>query len=379
MVVLKGITWDHDRGYLPLLRTTESFERLHPDIKIVWKRRSLKEFGDYPVEKLVGEYDLLLIDHPFVGEAWKLGILADFNRFLSPGEMQIRREQELGQSFRCYCYKGRQLALSVDIAAMVSAVREDLLAESGVKPPGSFEEILKMAGDSGRVAVPLTGTDIWDIFLSLGAAKGGREFVSERGFMRDEALWSLEQVLRLAEAVPEKCLDLNPIQIMDAMAAGEEIFYAPFCFGYVNYAWKDRRHPLHFCDTPLWEGAETAPILGGVGIAVSAESLNVREAVQYAEYVTRPEIQAGEYFLAGGQPGQMGAWMSEKNNELTGGFFRGTADTIRRAYVRPRFPGWNRLQEAGGHMINAGVKGRERPEKTLAALEKLFFRLFGDQ
>ncbi|MCD8169798.1 MAG: carbohydrate ABC transporter substrate-binding protein, partial [Clostridiales bacterium] len=169
MIVLNGITWDHDRGLLPLLETTKNFHKLYPDIDIRWKKRTLKEFGDFPVEELAKEYDLLLIDHPFSGEAYEHNILIDYNRYMSAEELQIRQEQELGKTHRCYNYNGKQMALSVDIAAMVSAYRADLLEARGIPVPGSLDEVIELAGRTGKVEATLVTTDIWCIFLIFGA------------------------------------------------------------------------------------------------------------------------------------------------------------------------------------------------------------------
>lgn len=376
MIILNGITWDHDRGYLPLLQTTESFERENPDIQIRWKRRTLKEFGDYPVEKLAKEYDLLLIDHPFSGEASKKNILVDYKKYLSPEEMKIRAEQELGSTHRCYSYDGKQLAFSVDIAAMVGVARDDLMEQSGYALPKNFEDILKLGEESGKVAAPLGSTDIWCIFLSLGAAYKGNDFITRDRIDWEAAKWAVEQIYRLKAATIPGCLDRNPVQIMNQMSEEDNILYAPFCFGYVNYSWKKRKKPLSFYNIPLWEGAKTAPILGGVGIAVSASSPNIEAAVQYAEYVTRPDVQANEYFLSGGQPGQKDAWLSRRNNELAGNFFYNTVDTIEHAYLRPRFPGWNVFQEKGGELINRGVRDNIPPEEIIKRVAMLFDSCF---
>lgn len=372
MTVLEGITWDHDRGILPLLETTDRFVKLHPNIRINWKCRSLKEFGDYPVEELAKKFDLLLIDHPFSGEAYQHNILIDFNRFLSAEQMAVRKEQEIGRTHQCYNYEGSQMALSVDIAAMVSAYRKDLLEREGFSLPKSLEEVLEFAKTSGQVAAPMGPTDIWCIFLSLGGAKFGEDFITEHGIRQEDAVWVLEQIYRIHDAVLPESIDLNPIQIMDWMTEDDRIVYAPFCFGYVNYSWRNLKRPLHFINTPLWDSAKNACVLGGVGIAVSAGSKHVEEAVQYAEYVTRPKVQEKEYFLSGGQPGQKDAWDSDSNNLVTNNFFKNTRATIEQAYLRPRFPGWNRFQEHCGKRINAGVKVMVAPDKMAKEIRSAF-------
>ena len=68
-ITLKGLTWDHPRGYAPLLGGISEYEEQNPKIKIQWDRRTLREFGESPIEQYLALYDLLIVDHPFVGFA----------------------------------------------------------------------------------------------------------------------------------------------------------------------------------------------------------------------------------------------------------------------------------------------------------------------
>jgi multiple sugar transport system substrate-binding protein len=53
MIILKGIAWDHPRGYQPLGAISEEFSKEYPMVSIIWDVRSLKEFGDMPIEELI--------------------------------------------------------------------------------------------------------------------------------------------------------------------------------------------------------------------------------------------------------------------------------------------------------------------------------------
>ncbi|WP_237241850.1 hypothetical protein [Sphingobacterium sp. B29] len=66
---LKGITWGHTRGFVPMVATAQRYEELHPEVEIVWTKRTLQEFADKSVTDLAKEYDLLVIDHPWTGHA----------------------------------------------------------------------------------------------------------------------------------------------------------------------------------------------------------------------------------------------------------------------------------------------------------------------
>jgi hypothetical protein len=48
---LKGMTWDHPRGYELLVAASRAWQRL-TGTAIEWERRSLQDFETYPVEDL---------------------------------------------------------------------------------------------------------------------------------------------------------------------------------------------------------------------------------------------------------------------------------------------------------------------------------------
>ncbi len=42
---LRGITWNHSRGYVSVVATAQRFCELHPQVAISWDKRSLQEFA----------------------------------------------------------------------------------------------------------------------------------------------------------------------------------------------------------------------------------------------------------------------------------------------------------------------------------------------
>src|SRR6187399_1676581 len=78
MVELRGVTWDHVRGYGGLRAAAEAYRVDRPDMQVTWETRSLQAFADQPVEQLE-RYDLIVLDHPSIGEAVARGALAPFD------------------------------------------------------------------------------------------------------------------------------------------------------------------------------------------------------------------------------------------------------------------------------------------------------------
>ena len=74
--VLKGITWEHARGYGSVAAAAEAYRSVAPDVEVRWEQRSLQAFADQPLESLVEQYDLLVIDHPHIPLAAEHGLFA---------------------------------------------------------------------------------------------------------------------------------------------------------------------------------------------------------------------------------------------------------------------------------------------------------------
>ena len=81
MIALKGMTWDHPRGFDPMVATSESFKKKHNNfISIAWDKRPLQAFADRPIEQMTEDYDLIVIDYPHLGEVAANGLLDYFDK-----------------------------------------------------------------------------------------------------------------------------------------------------------------------------------------------------------------------------------------------------------------------------------------------------------
>ena len=127
MIELKGITWDHSRGFTPLTACCQRYHEQHNNVDIQWHKRSLQAFADFSVEQLSNQYDLLVIDHPAVGEANESGCLVDLTKYIDEGVLKDLQLNSTGSSYKSYAYKNAQLALPLDAATPVSCYRKDLL------------------------------------------------------------------------------------------------------------------------------------------------------------------------------------------------------------------------------------------------------------
>jgi multiple sugar transport system substrate-binding protein len=362
-----------------MVATADAYRAVAPDVRIVWETRSLQDFADFPVQRLAERYDLLVIDHPFVGFAAADGCLLPLDEYLDAAFLDDQAASSVGPSHRSYHYGGHQWGLATDAAGHVSAYRPDLIEEVGGLP-GTWGEVLALAEKrrgQGRaqVANPLIPIDALMSFCSICAALDDPPYrspdrVVERGTGR-EALGILRA---LADAAHPASLERNPPCTLDLMSTTDEIAYMPLLFGYSNYARPGFRPSLiRFTGVPTAGGGESrGGILGGAGVAISSKTGHPEAAAAYAAFVASPDVQRGVYFEAGGQPGHRAAWLDEAVNEASADFFADTLDALDRAYLRPRYLGFMEVQERSGELVHAWLAGGESDEALLDRLDEVY-------
>lgn len=375
MIELKGITWGHSRGYTPLVAASQRFNELHPEVQITWKKRTLQEFADFPIEKLVESYDLLIIDHPWVGCAAATECVLPLDRYLSTSYLEDQLKYSTGYSHQSYQYGGHQWALAIDAATPVASYRKDLLLQKDIPVPQSWEEVIAMA-EMGKVAVPAIPIDLLMNFYMLCIAFGKAPFLNEEEVTdKKTGLAVLDAMQSLWSRVNPKMFDCNPIAVAEWMSATDEFYYCPFAYGYSNYSRKGyAKHLLNYTDIVLFEkaGSRLCSTLGGTGLSVSAFCKHAPQALQFAEWVVSACIQSTLYVEHGGQPGHKKAWEDERVNFNTNDYFMNTLPALERAYVRPRYNGYLHFQDTAGLPIQEYLKYGGNPGQVLEKINHLY-------
>lgn len=375
MIELKGITWDHPRGFNPLHASTDRYWK-ETGIRVTWEKRTLKDFGDISVDMLANRYDLLVIDHPHMGTVNETGCLVNLEDFLSIEELAMFSEQSVGPSFKSYRYQNKLWALPVDAACQTAAYRPDLLMNMSL--PATWHEVVEMAAklrtQNKFVGIALCATDCNCIFLTLSAqlgyavAKNNTELISMTG-----GLAVLAIMRSLKEVAHPESIFWNPIQLYDYMTTSNEVVYCPLAFAYINYS-RQGKHPIRYGSIP---GGSSA-LLGGAGMAVSSKSKYIKEAFSYARWICDPEYQKDFYVKEDGQPGQMSAWTNKTSDELSDSFLSSVLPVIDKAYVRPRFPEWPKFQEWLGEQVHAFLEHNTDPEQLITELNIQYKKSFNN-
>ena len=370
-VTLKGMTWSHPRGYDPMVACSKIWQE-KTGVTVEWDKRSLQDFETYPVEELARAYDMIIIDHPHVGQITNEKCLLPLDVEGGEAERQALAGASVGASYPSYNWQGRQWAFPVDAATQVQAFRPDLIEAA----PASWNDMLALARQ-GRVLLPLRPPHTLMVFYTLSGNLGKACATEGPGELIDLDTGStvFEMMCEIAALVDPACFGMDPIAVFEAMAEpGSRIACSPLIYGYLSYSIAGFRPKLiKFADIPV--AGTLGPVgsaLGGTGLAVSAFTKSPKEALDFTYWIASGDVQKGPYAAAGGQPGHAAAWEDAAVNAATSDFYRGTRATLETAWVRPRHDGYMDFQQVASDRINAGLLGKEKAGDVVKDLNRLF-------
>ena len=375
MIALKGMTWDHPRGFDPMVATSEFFKKKHNNfISIAWDKRPLQAFADRPIEQMTEDYDLIVIDYPHLGEVAANGLLDYFDKPQYLDQLSKLKKESVGNSHQSYFVDDHQWALAIDAATQVSVFRKDLINFL----PSSWNELVELAKNN-KILWPLKPIHAISSFYSIcnnidkPFNPDLKEFINKKTTIR-----TLMMMKEIVKYLPNECLQMDPIQACEYMAENNDIFYCPYIYGFSNYSrYGFKKNVLLFSNVIDLEG--NGPVgtqLGGTGIAVSKASSFKEEAFEYALWVASSDCQKNIYYKNGGQPGNAVAWENEIINKETNNFFSSTRDTLEGAWVRPRHNGYMKFQDLGGDIINDFLKNNLNEEDIYDKLNYEFKKSF---
>jgi multiple sugar transport system substrate-binding protein len=360
LIELRGITWDHVRGWGGLRAAAHVYERAR-DVRVTWSARSLRAFADQAVADLTA-YDLIVLDHPSIGAAVGSGALVPLDEHLDGPFLEEQAASSVGRSFESYAWNGRQWALAVDAAAQVAAFRPDLMSDLDLEVPRTWEDVIRAAGRlaaHGRfVAIPSVPVDAICAFLAVCVELGEMPFNDpERVVDPATGRASLELLRAAVTSAHPESLTWNPPRSLTHMSEHDDVAYSPLAYGYVSYAIDGfAPHVLRFGPGPAGGDGVPRGTLGGAGLAVSSLSSHVEDACAYAAFVASPEVQRGVYVEGGGQPGHRAAWTDDRVNHGAGNFFADTLPALDSAFLRPRHDGFLTFQRAAGDVVHAWLR-----------------------
>ncbi len=355
----RGLTWDHPRGYNALAAAAARAERL----ELAWDKQPLEGFESHPIGELCARYDLIVLDHPHVGEAVTADCLVPLEDLFEIAEIAGWSAAVAGPSLASYRYSGKHWALPLDAATQVMAYRRDSIA----LPPIEWAQLPAFAEDHA-VALSLAGPHAILSFQSICGALGFEPAAPREVFMDHTiAREAYGLMAALSGDVTRRAQALNPIAMLGAIERGEGIDLCPLIYGYVNYS-----RDVGFANAPAGLGGRIGSTLGGTGIGVSKRCKITPELLDHLRWLMSEPVQRGFIPRHDGQPALRAAWRDDAVNAATGGFFAATLATVEAALLRPRHDGAIAFQTAASARLRAALLDGEAADPLLDALETLY-------
>jgi multiple sugar transport system substrate-binding protein len=352
MTRYRGLTWDHPRGRLALERSAAGLRDASGQSLIEWDVHSLEGFESSSIAELAEKYDVIVLDHPHLGDALANDSLRSIDSLFPAEWLATLSSSSVGPSVRSYTLDGATWALPLDAATQVSARLAGLVPEL----PATWAEVEELSTRM-PVALSLSGPHAFLTFASLCVALGeepstvaGTEFIS-----RETGAAALAILARIAARAPHGSAEQNPIALLERMRTERDIAFIPLVYGYVTYSSGDAATAVTFGDAPAvfpedaTQDSSAVPgrrgsTIGGTGIAFSTRSEPSIELLDYARWLMNPITQATYIPDNSGQPSVRDAWLNPAVNKCSGNFYVDTLATIDESWVRPRFEGFTALQ-----------------------------------
>ena len=380
--VLRGVTWDHARGYDPLAKGAPLFTAAHPGYEIEWTRRSLRDFGVQPIEALAERFDILVIDHPFCGRAKATGSVLDL-RPLFPAEFFAMLEREsVGPSTRSYDYGGGVWGLPTDAAAQVASYRPDLLAALGFdQPPRTFarrhrtrqggaqvRQMARAAWRSERRRLPRRESRRQ---YGIAGLAGFRRAACRRTCSRRRSTVS-RNCGRSATRSRPSAIRSRPMTrwrratTSSTRPSGSATPTIPAPERRSRSAIRRSPGPAPIRPPARSSAAPAARSRPDAGMS--------RPRSRTSPGCTRRSIRPAPYFQNGGQPGLRAAWTDPEDDREAGGFFSGTLPTLDKAHVRPRFDGFIPAFEHVGELVHRFLAGEGDARSIIRSSNEVYAR-----
>lgn len=354
----RGLTWDHPRGYNALAAAAAQAEGL----ALAWDKHSLEGFEAHPIADLCARYDLVVLDHPHVGEAVAGDCLVPIETLFDAGEIAAWERAVAGPSLASYYYAGRHWALPLDAATQVMAYRRDRIAA----PPVSWSALPEFAAQHD-VALSLAGPhailSFQSVCGSLGAPRSGEAFMDRAIGREAHAIMAA-----LTGEVTVRAQGLNPIAMLGVIERGEGIDLCPLIYGYVNYATRG----VGFANAPAGPDGRIGSTLGGTGIGISKRCEITPQLLDHLRWLMSDPVQRGFIPQHDGQPALRSAWQDEAVNRATGNFFADTLATVEAALLRPRHDGAIAFQTAASSRLRSALLDGQAADPVLDELETLY-------
>lgn len=325
-----------------------------------------------------GNYDLMTVDIVWSGEYAANGYTLPLDDYMARDKDQLQLDDIMPVAWTLGEWEGKHWAYPLAGYANVLNYRKDVLAEAGIEPPKTQQELLE-------AAQKLTAPDKDFYGIALLGAKGSAVAQDYMAWVQQHGGSILDKDGKVALNTPEN------VKILEFF--GSLFKYAPP--GATDYWWDQRETAFRSGNVAMMEGwsiaragyenpeissvvgkvdVTAAPVaegmepkygFGGWGIGINADSKNPDAAWEFIKWITSPEVQK-EWIRNDGAPIRRSTL---EDPELVAeypwfplmleSFEKGDGD------YRPRIPEYSIIQDALGTAVNGFLVGEMSAQEAL--------------
>ena len=384
---LRGITWEHRRGFDPLVATAKSYHQIRPDVAVEWEQMSFHDCYHTSRHHCYSEtsrIDLVAFDYPNTGDYAANGWVLPVDELMTAEQRADLEEDADPRSLESYCFDGHLWGLPIDSACHILVYRPDLV--DGATLPGDWDSLIELARELHRPPERYA--------FSNGGSSGGAAFLMLEGILGALGCEPFtEPENRIDRGAGQRALEI--LRQVDELSMPREVHPAAFGyellsrddrvamalgpFAYINYYGADNPRVLGAADMPtVPETGRKSSNLGGVGLGIHSWTKHPEEAWDYAWYVMSKEMQQGIYIENEGQPGRLSALRGEFSERHRSGFGRFLAEALDDGYLRPTRPGYHYLEHTGYLVTGRFMDGDADAETTLSELDRIAAAMYGE-
>jgi multiple sugar transport system substrate-binding protein len=325
-------------------------------------------------------YDLMTVDIVWSGEYAANKYTLPLDDFMERDKDQLQLDDIMPVSWTLGEYEGKHWAYPLAGYANVLNYRKDVLAEAGIEPPKTQEELLTAAekltkADQDFYGVALLGargSAVAQDYMAWVQQFGG-SILDKDGkpkFNTPEHVKILEHFGSLFKYAPPGSTDYWWDQRETAFRSGKVAMMEGWSIaraGYENPEISSIVGKVDITLAPVGEGVEPKYGFGGWGIGINADSTKQEQeaAWEFIKWLSSPEIQK-EWIRNDGAPIRRSTLEdAELNKEypwfplLLESFEKGDGD------YRPRIPQYSIIQDALGTAVNGYLVGEMSAQEAL--------------
>ncbi|GIH96848.1 sugar ABC transporter substrate-binding protein [Planobispora siamensis] len=252
--------------------------------------------------------------------------------------------------------------------------RTDLAEKAGVKPPADWAGLKSFAkgmrdrgGARYGIALPPGGTGSWQTFLPFAWQQGASLTGADGGFTLDtpQTAKALEYYLSYFEEGLSPAA-LQPGELEQGFIDGEIASFVsgPWHIGVLKEQAEDVLDG-RLGVTGMPEEETGASFIGGADLAVFKDAGNRDGAWKFAEYLSRPEVQATWYRTVNDLPAVKDGWSG-----ITDPMLKVFGEQLGETRTPPAVSTWEQVASVIDDELEKAAKGRTTGEAALKSMQR---------